>query len=145
MSHVPASRNAPSWRQRKIIEMRRKRFGRCVVVDFAGTAKDGHALWRCECDCGACFTARGCALRDGRTSSCGCLRREVTAQLNGSDESCARIRRRHAVTRGERPRGDTPEYHRHWRREHPDSVRDSQRRYRAKKRAARDAQKRGER
>jgi hypothetical protein len=35
---------------------------------------DDHAMWACECDCGARVTVRGAKLRSGAIRSCGCLR-----------------------------------------------------------------------
>jgi hypothetical protein len=49
-----------------------KRFGRTVVRTYAGDGK-----WSCVCDCGTHHDARSSHLREGRTKSCGCLRREV--------------------------------------------------------------------
>lgn len=54
-----------------------KRFGRLVVMDYAGRWKSRKFLWKCLCDCGATIVATGNCLVTGRTTSCGCLRREV--------------------------------------------------------------------
>lgn len=52
-----------------------KRYGRLIV-----TAREANALkhtrWRCRCDCGAETVVYGSALKQGRTKSCGCLRKE---------------------------------------------------------------------
>lgn len=56
-----------------------ERFGRLVVVEFAGIAKDRQSKWKCACDCGGYkVVARG-SLKSGKTQSCGCLRRESEA------------------------------------------------------------------
>jgi hypothetical protein len=47
-----------------------KRFGRLVVIAYAGGGK-----WLCVCDCGARVVVRGYRLRGGNTKSCGCWRR----------------------------------------------------------------------
>lgn len=52
-----------------------KRFGRAVVLEYAGKEK-GHHLWRCRCDCGKEFVANQSNLQDGQTTSCGCKLRE---------------------------------------------------------------------
>ncbi len=39
------------------------------------------AQWLCRCDCGNAHIARGDCLRDGRTSSCGCLALEHTLSI----------------------------------------------------------------
>lgn len=37
---------------------------------------DGHLMWDCKCDCGNLFTENGRKLREGRTLSCGCFKKE---------------------------------------------------------------------
>lgn len=63
----------------RIHDLTGQRFGRLVVKDLAKTrGKDGKIRWVCLCDCGAEKTIRGCDLVMGKTTSCGCLRREAT-------------------------------------------------------------------
>jgi hypothetical protein len=50
-----------------------QRFGRLVVLEFAGKDQRGQSLWLCKCDCGNKHTVLGYSLRSGRTRSCGCL------------------------------------------------------------------------
>ena len=57
-------------------------FGRLVVIREAGRAKDGKVLWLCKCDCGAEVVVSGDNLRSENTKSCGCLRRELSRELN---------------------------------------------------------------
>lgn len=47
-----------------------KRFGLLVAIERIGT-KSGHALWKCQCDCGNTIEVRADALFNGK-SSCGC-------------------------------------------------------------------------
>lgn len=54
-----------------------QRFGRLVVVDYAGTDKRHNRMWRCRCECGATKIVYGGNLKKGLTSSCGCLRDAV--------------------------------------------------------------------
>lgn len=54
-----------------------KRFGRVVVLEYAGKENDRH-MWRCRCDCGREFTANQSNLQDGQTTSCGCKQKERT-------------------------------------------------------------------
>lgn len=49
-----------------------QRFKHCVVVAEAGRDKKSNVLWRCLCDCGTEFTARGYDLTSGRIISCKC-------------------------------------------------------------------------
>lgn len=61
-------------------ELAGQRFGRLLVIRFAGRADRGkrHTMWECRCDCGSIRTVRTETLRNGMTRSCGCLRREAS-------------------------------------------------------------------
>lgn len=52
-----------------------RRFGRLVVLALARVGRE--AVWRCRCDCGAVVESAGSPLRRGRTTSCGCGRRQA--------------------------------------------------------------------
>lgn len=54
-----------------------QRFGRLVVVAFAGSDQQSHVCWLCRCDCGEQKVVRGGSLRSGSTSSCGCWNQAV--------------------------------------------------------------------
>ena len=60
----------------KAIDLTGKRFGRWNVIEKATGRKHGCALWLCRCDCGNIRTIRSDHLRNGISSSCGCLCRE---------------------------------------------------------------------
>lgn len=53
-----------------------KRFGRWTVIERAENTKQGQAQWECRCDCGESAVVTGSHLRSGKSSSCGCLKRE---------------------------------------------------------------------
>jgi len=53
-------------------------FGRLTVIERIGT-KQGHSLWSCICACGNKAAVTTPSLRSGRTSSCGCIRKEQAA------------------------------------------------------------------
>ncbi len=55
------------------------RFGRLLGVAYHDTPRH-HAYWRFKCDCGETTIANGAAVRAGRTQSCGCLHREISAE-----------------------------------------------------------------
>ena len=57
-----------------------QRFGRLTVIERAENDKNGQARWKCHCDCGNDIVILGCSLLAGRTKSCGCLHREISAQ-----------------------------------------------------------------
>jgi hypothetical protein len=53
-----------------------QRFGRLFVLRRDGTNKWGTAIWWVRCDCGVEKPAPAIGLVNGRSRSCGCLRRE---------------------------------------------------------------------
>lgn len=61
----------------KVIDLTGKRFGRLTVIKPHRT-KGGRCGWLCKCDCGRETVATTSDLKDGNTSSCGCLRSEIT-------------------------------------------------------------------
>jgi hypothetical protein len=61
-----------------------QQFGRLVVTGRAENAKRGFAQWHCRCSCGNHVVVRGAQLRGGRSKSCGCLRKEVVAEIGRS-------------------------------------------------------------
>lgn len=62
---------------RRLIDLTGQRFGRLLVLrrDSASTMR-----WSCRCDCGTVKSIYSGALRGGVTTSCGCYRREITAE-----------------------------------------------------------------
>lgn len=48
-------------------------FGRLKVIKVSGANKRRETLWFCECTCGGHARVPASNLRNGRTSSCGCL------------------------------------------------------------------------
>lgn len=71
------------FRQHVLRDLAGKRFGRLIVIAYAGNAK-----WSCVCDCGAHCVVRGSHLRRGQTRSCSCLQKEraTTHGMSGSKE-----------------------------------------------------------
>ena len=61
----------------KRIDLTGKRFGKLIVRGFSHTGKYGKAWWVCDCDCGIKdLIVLGESLKQGRTTSCGCYRKE---------------------------------------------------------------------
>lgn len=58
------------------VDVSGRRFSRLLVLREAGRSNFGQVLWRCRCDCGAIVVTPSAPLMDGRTKSCGCLRRD---------------------------------------------------------------------
>ncbi len=66
--------------------MEGKTFGRLTALSYDHT-EGKSAFYRCRCECGREIIVRGLSLRRGDTRSCGCLRREVTAQKNTDNQT----------------------------------------------------------
>lgn len=64
----------------KIIITSGQRFGRLTAIECAGFTSDRSRQWRIRCDCGKETVTRLSNLNSGRTTSCGCLRREQLLQ-----------------------------------------------------------------
>jgi len=63
-----------------LIDLTGKRFGRLVVLSQAGKDRSGNIKWLAQCDCGRTATLIGGNLRKGLSASCGCLRKEASAE-----------------------------------------------------------------
>ena len=62
----------------KLNDIKGRRFGRLLVEAREGS-RGGATMWRCLCDCGATHLVSLGSLRDGNTTSCGCLQKEKAA------------------------------------------------------------------
>lgn len=60
----------------KAINIIGKRFGRLVVVERVENSNQGRTKWLCKCDCGNLKKIIGYDLMNGKTKSCGCIRKE---------------------------------------------------------------------
>ena len=59
------------------------RFGRLTPLEVVGRSKKLYVrIWRCHCDCGKTVDVYEPSLLSGRTSSCGCLKRERLLAAN---------------------------------------------------------------
>lgn len=62
-------------------ELLNKKFGRLLVIGFAGTKKisykNHYKMWNCLCDCGKHITVESRRLNAGNTTSCGCNYRKI--------------------------------------------------------------------
>lgn len=69
---------------RKFEDLSGRRFGRLVVLGYDYTDHNHFKYWRCLCDCGNETSVMQSNLINGRTSSCGCKKRErKTGDLTG--------------------------------------------------------------
>jgi len=69
------------------------RYGRWTVLSYAGTNKYRTKKWFCRCDCGSERVVYANILHNGRSKSCGCLKRELVSKLNFKDETGNRYNR----------------------------------------------------
>lgn len=57
------------------------RFTRLSVIGYAGKSENNtDTMWFCKCDCGKSIKVRAFCLSSGNTSSCGCLKAELSAK-----------------------------------------------------------------
>lgn len=56
-----------------------KRFGRWIVLEKSESDKHGKARYLCKCDCGNEKLVSGNNLVSGKTTSCGCLQKELAS------------------------------------------------------------------
>lgn len=59
------------------LELAGQRFGRLMVIEYAGSDKNKSAVWLCKCDCGNQTKVKAHSLKSGNTKSCGCIRIEL--------------------------------------------------------------------
>jgi len=59
-----------------------KRFGRLVVIGLDGVDNGHNRRWLCKCDCGNEKVILGTLLKNGKTQSCGCLKKELKSCWN---------------------------------------------------------------
>ena len=64
----------------KKIDLTNKKFGKLLVLSQAENIETpngrSHVAWNCQCDCGNIKVIRGECLRNGSTTSCGCVQFE---------------------------------------------------------------------
>ena len=57
-----------------------KRFGRWTVLHLSNNrTNDNKLLWVCQCDCGEIREVKASSLVSGKSSSCGCLHKEIVS------------------------------------------------------------------
>lgn len=63
----------------KFTDFSGQKFGRLTVLYRVENDKNGNSRFVCKCDCGKEKTVLSQCLRSGRTKSCGCFSREISA------------------------------------------------------------------
>lgn len=59
-----------------------QKFGRWTVISKGDKTPSRCWKWLCRCDCGAQKEVDGTGLRSGRSKSCGCLQKEIAANVS---------------------------------------------------------------
>ena len=59
-----------------------QKFGKLTVLERMENDKYNQTRWLCICECGEKIIAKASNLRNGHTSSCGCIRTKRVAKLN---------------------------------------------------------------
>ena len=92
----------------KAIDLTGQRFGRLTAVERVGTTKSRQSLWECKCDCGNEVTVLAYTLKSGRTTSCGCFRKEESLKRikNQNQFSCKEGTRIRSLT-AKKPKNNT--------------------------------------
>lgn len=95
--------------------MLNRRFGRLVVLerrsDRYKPSGEPYDMWLCRCDCGAIKEVAGPPMRDGRTMSCGCLKKCFIPRKHG--QSYTRLHRIWSGMKGRCRNKNNPEYARY--------------------------------
>ena len=96
----------------KVKDYTGRRFGKLVVVEFAGIralGTKGHsgAQWRCRCDCGNAVVIRRKYLAEGNSASCGCGRAEGLIR-HGHAKAKGKHSRTYKIWTGMRARCSNP-------------------------------------
>jgi len=58
-----------------------------LVLKAAGSNAAGTRMWQCQCDCGRKCVVSGRRMRNGHTSSCGCLQKERAAAASAKAQT----------------------------------------------------------
>lgn len=71
------------------------RFGHLTVLEKTDKTQDRYCVWRCKCDCGNEAEVTEGSLVQGKSLSCGCLKREnqkeIAGKLQRVDGTCIEI------------------------------------------------------
>ena len=67
--------------KKRIVDLTGQRFGRLLVVRATDLRSNNKVVWECKCDCGNTVNVIGTLLRNGKTASCGCLRKETLERI----------------------------------------------------------------
>lgn len=66
-----------------LIDLTGQTFDLLTVISKDTPTTDGKARWICECECGNIVSVSSDSLRNRKTKSCGCLKKEMKHDLTG--------------------------------------------------------------
>ena len=67
------------------IDLVGQRYGKLTVLSFAGrrpSGKQKKTVWLCRCDCGNEKIIVGAEMKNGHTTSCGCVHKKMVGDIN---------------------------------------------------------------
>ena len=64
------------------LSLKGQKFGRLIVVELGERTRSGRYKWLCKCECGNLKNIVGTDLKNGHSSSCGCLQSDVAKEYN---------------------------------------------------------------
>ena len=59
-----------------------QRYGKLTVIERASNNRFNHVCWKCQCDCGGITIVDATNLRNGNTTSCGCIKSKGEMIIN---------------------------------------------------------------
>ena len=86
-AHVALGKGSAGRKSARFIDITGQRFGYLTVLDRADNNAHNQTRWRCRCDCGRETIVVAAKLRNGHTTSCGCmgLRHATEAKIRHGD------------------------------------------------------------
>ena len=66
----------------KALDLTNQKFGKLLAISKAPKRNDKYTRWICQCDCGNQIEVRTDYLRNGHTTSCGCIKEQFFQQKN---------------------------------------------------------------
>ena len=68
------------------IDLIGQKYGKLTVISYAGRKQSGEnqkkTMWLCKCECGNEKIVAGAELRNGHTTSCGCVHKKMVGDIN---------------------------------------------------------------
>lgn len=84
-------------------DLTNKQFGRLTVIEKTDRRISKSIVWLCQCQCGNTKEINGAHLTHGKTTSCGCLNKEITSSRCSLDLSGKRFGRLLVLSKTNKP------------------------------------------